>query len=338
MSKNYTQLSWEQRYQIEAYLKVGKKQKEVAALIGVSPSTICRELSRNSSSKYDPFGRGYSASFAQCKTDLRHHHKPKKVLFDGRVKEKIVKRLIEDKWSPEFISRTAKSQGEIMVSHEWIYKWIWDCKHKIRKENRPYKNLYTHLRHGRHRRKRGKRTDNRGLAGTIKNRTPIEKRPAIVQKRKRIGDIEVDLMMGRGLRGAVLVMTDRATLHTRLKKLKGKESRHVAKTIVRTTRENNYPALTLTFDNDRAFSMHEQVAKELGASTYFTRPYTSQDKGTVENRIGVLRRFIPKRTDLTFVSQRDLNKIEKKINNRPIRKFNYLTANQVLERKIALIT
>lgn len=337
MSKNYTQLSWEQRYQIEAYLKAGKKQKEVAALIEVSPSTICRELSRNSS-KYDPLGRGYNASFAQQKAGSRHRNKPKKVVFDERLKQKIACKLTEDKWSPEFISKAAKSQGEIMVSHEWIYKWIWDCKHKIREENKPYKDLYTHLRHGRHRRKRGKRTDNRGLAGTIKNRIPIEKRPAIVKKRKRIGDIEVDLMMGKGLRGAVLVMTDRATLHTRLKKLKGKDSRHVAKAIIRTTRENHYPALTLTFDNDRAFSMHEHVANELEASTYFTRPYTSQDKGTVENRIGVLRRFIPKRTDLTFVTQRKLNRIEKKLNNRPIRKFNYLTANQVLERKIALIS
>lgn len=337
MSKNYTQLSPEQRYQIEAYLKADKKQKEIAELIGVTPSTICRELSRNSS-KYDPLNRGYNALFAQSKTTRRHLDKHKRVVFSEQLKQKIAQRLRTDKWSPEFISCIAKSNGELMVSHEWIYKWIWDCKHKIREENKSYKDLYTHLRHGRHRRIRGKRTDNRGLAGTIKNRTPIEKRPSIVKERERIGDIEVDLMMGRGYKGAILVMTDRATLHTRLKKLGGRDSRLVAKAIIRAIKGNKYPALTLTFDNDRAFSMHEEVGAKVGASTFFTRPYTSQDKGTVENRIGVLRRFIPKKSDLTFVTQQDLNKIEKFINNRPIRKFNYLTANQVLEKKIALIS
>lgn len=337
MSKNYTQLSLEQRYQIEAYFKAGKRQKEIASIIGVNPSTICRELHRNST-KSGLSNRVYNADFAQSRADFRHRHKPKQVLFTEGLKQKIALSLTEDKWSPEFISQTARMKGEFMVSHEWIYKWIWDCKHKIRLENTPYKYLYTHLRHGRNRRKRGKRTDNRGIAATIKNRTPIEKRPAIVKNRKRVGDIEVDLMMGKGLRGAVLVMTDRATLHTRLKKLRGKESRGVANAIIKLTRENNYPALTLTFDNDRAFSMHEYVGEKVGATTYFTRPYTSQDKGTVENRIGVLRRFIPKKTDLSFITQYDLKRIEKKLNNRPIRKFNYLTANQVLERKIALIS
>jgi len=337
MSKNYTQLSLEQRYQIEAYLRAGKKQKEVATIIGVSCSTICRELSRNAS-KYDPQSRGYSACFAQRKSDIRHRSKPKRVILGDCLKQKIAACLREDKWSPEFISKTAKKYGEPMISHEWIYKWIWDCKLKVRIGNESYKDLYTHLRHGRHRRKRGKRSDNRGMAASIKNRIPIEKRPAIVQKRKRVGDIEVDLMMGKELKEAVLVMTDRATLHTRLKKLKGRDSQNVAKAIIRTIKENSYPAHTLTFDNDRAFSMHEDVGNKVGASTFFTRPYTSQDKGTVENRIGVLRRFIPKRTDLTFISQYDLNRIEKKLNNRPIRKFNYLTANQVLKRKIALIS
>lgn len=337
MSKNYTHLSLEQRYQIEAYLKAGKKQKDVASLVGVSPSTISRELCRNYS-KFDPLKRGYSGSFAQQKTNYRHRNKPKRVILDDEIKQKIACCLKTEKWSPELISKVAKQKGEVMVSHEWIYKWIWDCKHKIREENTAYKDLYTYLRHGRHRRKRGKRSDNRGLAGTIKNRIPIEKRPAIVQKRKRLGDIEVDLMMGKGLKGAVLVMTDRTTLHTKLRKLRSKDSRDVAKAIIGVKKKIEYPIFTLTFDNDRAFSMHELIGKELCADTYFTRPYSSQDKGTVENRIGVLRRFIPKGTDLTFVNQRILLKIENMINNRPIRKFNYLTANQMLERKIALIS
>jgi IS30 family transposase len=95
---------------------------------------------------------------------------------------------------------------------------------------------------------------------------------------------------------------------------------------------------TLTFDNDQAFGLHEELARELGIDTYFTRPYTSQDKGTVENRIGVVRIFYPKKTDLRVVTKMDIKAVQKKINNRPIMKFNYKSANQIFSEKIALIT
>ena len=95
---------------------------------------------------------------------------------------------------------------------------------------------------------------------------------------------------------------------------------------------------TLTFDNDKAFTDHQEIGKELDVDTYFTRPYTSQGKGTVENRIGVIRRFFPKKTDLTFITHQQVREVEQKLNNRPVRKFNYQTPNQVLQGKIALIT
>ncbi len=101
---------------------------------------------------------------------------------------------------------------------------------------------------------------------------------------------------------------------------------------------STYRLHTLTFDNDKAFTEHESIGNKLNAATYFTRPYTSQDKGTVENRIGILRRFYPKKIDLSFVTNQQVKKVENKLNNRPIGKFNYLTANQVLQQKIALIT
>lgn len=93
---------------------------------------------------------------------------------------------------------------------------------------------------------------------------------------------------------------------------------------------NKFKPKTLTFDNNKAFSCHEKIAKKMNVSTYFTKPYTSQDKGTDENRISVIRRFLPKKTNLTFVSEEKVKEIETKINNRPIRKFNYQIANQEL--------
>ncbi|GAC1389069.1 MAG: IS30 family transposase [Ginsengibacter sp.] len=334
MSKNYTQLSLEQRYKIEALLKAGMKQKLIAKQIGVSASTICRELKRNVARTGRTGGR-YVASNAQRKTNLRHQQKSKQVKFNDQVKQTVMSQLIEDRWSPEIISVMGNKSGNCPVSHETIYKWIWHCKHVNKKHTKGYKNLYQYLRHGKRRRKRGNRKDSRGI---ILNRVSIEKRPAIVKKRKRLGDIEVDLMMGKDHKGALLVTTDRASLFTRLTKLEGKTSKEVFKALIKRLAKIKYPLHTLTFDNDKAFSEHTAVGEKLKVDTFFTRPYTSQDKGTVENRIGVIRRFIPKKTDLRTINAQQIKAVENKINNRPVRKYNYLTPKQVQLQKIALIT
>jgi len=334
MSKNYTHLSLEQRYKIEALLKAGLKQNLIALQIGVSASTICRELKRNIARRGRTGGQ-YVASNAQRKTNLRHQQKVKQIKFGDHAKQTVISQLIEQKWSPEIISVMGNKSGDCPVSHETIYKWIWHCKHVNKKDTRAYKNLYRLLRHGKRRRKRGSRKDSRG---TILNRVSIEKRPAIVGKRKRLGDIEVDLMMGKDHKGAILVTTDRASLFTRLTKLNNKSSKEVFKALIKRLAKTKYPLHTLTFDNDKAFSEHTGVAKKLKVDTYFTRPYTSQDKGTVENRIGVIRRFIPKKSDLRTINVQKIKEIENKINNRPVRKYNYLTPKQVQLQKIALIT
>ena len=334
MDKNYTQLSLTQRYQIEALLKVGLKQKLIAEQIGVHPSTISRELRRNIALRGRTAG-DYVAMNAQRKTDIRHQQKPKKVLFTVEMKRHAIKELMIDKWSPELISVKGKESGKCPISHEWLYHWIWESKHGNKKTDRAYKNLYKYLKHAKRRRKRGNCKDRRGV---IANRVPIEARPKIVSKRKRLGDIEVDLMMGKNHKGALLVMTDRASLHTRIEKLKGKTSDEVSAAIIKKLSNSSYDLHTLTFDNDKAFTEHQEIGKKLNVDTYFTRPYTSQDKGTVENRIGVIRRFFPKKTDITFITHQQVRDVEQKLNNRPVRKFNYQTPIQVLQRKIALIT
>jgi len=331
MSKNYNQLSLGQRYQIEALKKAGLKRKDIASQIGVSASTISRELRRNIAKRVQT-ANGYVAANAQRKTNLRHSQKPKRILFNEEMKKIVFHNLTVERWSPEFISRCC---GNGMVSHERIYQWIWECKHTNLKENKPYKKLYEFLRHGKRRRKRGKIKDCRG---TILNRVSIEKRPAIVSKRRRLGDFEVDLMIGSNHKGALLVLTDRASLHTSLAKIATKESSLVFTAFKSILKRIKYPTRTFTFDNAKAFSYHELMAEHTGAKTYFARPYTSQDKGTVEDRIGVIRRFFPKKTNLTFVTDDFVREVENKMNNRPIKKFNYQTSNQVLRKKIALIT
>jgi len=334
MSKNYTQLDLVQRYQIEAFLKAGMKQKDIAASINVHPTTISRELTRNTAKRGRTAGE-YVAINAQRKTEQRHLNKPKAVKFSTQMKQQAVKWLSVEKWSPEIISVKGHQTGKCPMSIESLYKWIWQCKHGNKEADTPYKKIYTHLRHGKRRRKRGNRKDSRGI---IHNRVSIEKRPTIVQKRKRTGDIEVDFMMGKNHKGALLVLTDRATLHTNLHKLEHRQSIDVSKAIIKKLKKVQYPIHTMTFDNDKGFADHMMVADALKINTYFTRPYTSQDKGTVENRIGQIRRFFPKKTDLSKVTDQSVKQVEKLLNERPVRKFNYKTPNQVLQEKIALIT
>ena len=334
MTKNYTQLSLVQRYQIQAFVKAGMRQKNIAHEIGVHPSTISRELNRNIAKRGRTSGV-YIATNAQRRTDQRHQLKPKLVKFNSSMKEQAIKWLTNEKWSPEIISIIGHETGKCPVSVEWLYKWIWQSKHSNKRADKHYKRVYQLLKHGKRRRKRGKRKDSRGI---ILHRVPIEKRPKIVQKRVRPGDIEVDFMLGKNHKGALLVMTDRATLHTRLHKLTNRHSHWVSNTIIQKLSQEQYPMHTITFDNDKGFADHMSVANALNVKTYFTRPYTSQDKGTVENRIGQLRRFFPKKTDLSMVTSEQVKRVEQLLNNRPVRKFNYKTPNQVLLEKIALIS
>ena len=168
----------------------------------------------------------------------------------------------------------------------------------------------------------------------------MSERPSCVETRERIGDLEVDLMMGAHHKSALLVITDRATLITGIEKLESKNASLVcAKIIEKLSRFNSSWVKTITFDNGKEFSQHEKIAKALNAKSYFTRPYTSQDKGTVENRIGMIRRFFPKKTDLRDVSHQRVREVERMINQRPVRKFNYLSPVQKLKTKcVALIS
>lgn len=333
MSKNYTPLSVEQRYQIEVLKKCHKKQNEIAGILGVHPSTISRELRRNTPQA----GKGcqvYWASNAQRRASLRHRQKPKIIRFSHEMKAAAREWLIEDKLSPELICVKGKEKFGDFVSHETIYKWIWQCKKSHRREDRQDRKLYLELRHRPRRQRRGAIRDRRGA---IPHRVLIDKRPKVIDKRHRLGDLEVDLMIGKNHKSAILVSLDRASRKVKLRKIRSKESPEIKRKLIRAYQ--NEPWLrTLTFDNDSAFTLHHQIGLRLKADTYFTRPYTSQDKGSIENRIGVIRRFLPKKTDLSLVSPQNLRKIENKINNRPLRMFNYKSANQIFSEKIALIS
>lgn len=325
MTKKFNQLTPEQRYKIEALVNTGMSLSAIALAIGVHKSTISRELRRNTPQR----GIGakvYHAGNADYKAKLRQQQKPKNESFTPLLKLQAKQWITDDKYSPELVAAQWKKEGTKGVSHEAIYKFIWQCKHTNKKENTGYKQLYKHLKHCKRRRKRGNKKTARGIA--IPNRVSIEQRPGIVNDRKRFGDIEVDFIVGKNHQSALLVTVDRATLLTTIDKIESREAGAVADIIIE--RMKQYPPLkTMTFDNDMAFAQHEKIARALTLNTYFTRPYTSQDKGTIENKNGIIRRFFPKKTDFTIISKEEVKSVEKIINNRPVRKFDYKTPNEV---------
>lgn len=267
---------------------------------------------------------------------MRHSLKAKQVLLTEELKKRFASLRKHQKWSPELISKPLSKDGETCVSHETNYKRIWQAKHSNHRNHEAYKRLYKDLRHTGRRQKRGNVKDNRGV---ITGRVRIEHRPEVVNQRSRIRDIEVDLMMGNKHKSALLVMTDRATLVTMIEILDSKNAEEVYnKMNSRLTGLSSSWIKTITFDNGKEFLQHGKIAKELKVKTYFTRPYTSQHKGTVENRIGVLRRFFPKKTDLQNITPKRIKEVEKLINYRPIRKFNYNNLIETLKNKtVALI-
>jgi len=333
--KKYKQHSLEQRYTIQCLLTEGYNQKQISDVIGKSPSTISRELNRNVN-KRGRHSKIYDSVRAQSKAEKRHKEKHKHIRLQEWHLAYIRQKLKEQRWSPELISKRVKLELGDFVSHETIYNYIWTCKSSNKRVYRKDKDLHKYLRHHKRRQKRKNSKQNKGC---IPGRVSIEKRPKVVNERKRRGDLEVDLMMGSNHKPGLIVMTDRNTRETKLIKITTKKAKVIAAKIIERLKGEKNKVHTLTFDNGLEFADHQKIAKLIKVKTYFTRPYTSHDKGTVENRIGVIRRFFPKGTDMSKVHHSTIKSVERKLNNRPLRKFKYLTPLERKKsiRKIALI-
>ncbi len=332
MTKKYTHLQPEQRYQIEGFLKAGKSLSEISSLIGVHKSTISRELRRNrAQGVVTPLK--YQASVAIKKTRYRHWTKNKREVFTDQMKAWIRQKLENDKWSPEFISVIGRREFGQFVCHEIIYQWIWRCKHSKHAHERKDNYLYTHLRHGRRKKYRGNKRDNRGI---IHHRVSIEKRPQLINKRMRIGDLEADLIMGTNYQPGILIMTDRKTRMNWLEKIVSKETNYIENKIRKIIDRCEHDIKSITFDNDLAFATHYKIKESLNIKTFFTHPYSSQEKGTVENRIGTLRRFFPKKTNFEKITAREIARVENKMNDRPMRMFNYATPKEKYSKMMLL--
>ena len=311
MSKHLTS---EQRYTISQLLENSYTQKEIAKIIGVSCSTICREIKRNC----DKRSGEYRYDLAQRKTEQRQEQKRRKQSFTMSM-IKRVKKLLKKDFSPEQIAGRCELDGIEMVSPETIYRWIWKNK---RQGGKYYKHL---RRQGRRYKKRGCKNAGRGF---IPNRVDIDQRPEIVDMKERFGDLEIDTIIGKNHKGAILTINDRVTSRVWIRKLFGKEAAQLAKKTKAALRKVKKIIHTITADNGKEFAKHEEIAQGLEINFYFCKPYHSWERGANENTNGLIRQYIPKGTDFSEITDKEIRRIENILNNRPRKRLGYLTPNE----------
>ena len=319
-SQTMGHLTVEQRYTIQVLKKQGIAQNKIAAEVGRCASVVCREIQRNC----DKRGGEYKADLAERKCKARHSSKPKKVLFTADIQQFVETHLRED-YSPEQIVGIANRTNQPCVSVERIYQFIWSDK-------KQGGDLYKHLRtQGKRYRKRGASKDKRGQ---IKDRNGIENRPAIVDEKSRIGDLEIDLVIGKNHKKAILTANDRASGKTKIALLNSKSAEEIQNKVTKLLQEWKPFIKTITSDNGKEFANHKEIAKKLGVEYYFARPYHSWERGANENYNGLLRQYFPKGYDFSLITEKQLKYVENKINNRPRKRFGFLSPNQVFLQSI----
>lgn len=308
MKKGYHHLTQEERAQIYALKKQGVTQKQIAESIGKSPSCICKELKRNKGA------RGYRYGQAHEKARQRRHiaSTSLSIRMSGNTKALVLQYLKED-WSPVQISGYLKKQA-IFIRHETIYKWIWADK-------KNGGDLHTHLRHrGKKYNKRSSKNAGRGL---IPNRIDIKERPPIVDTKSRLGDFEVDTIIGKNRKGAIVSIVDKKTKFTKRILIKDKSAELVTQALIFALNINVLQ--TITADNGKEFAKHADVAKALNLDFYFATPYHSWERGLNEHTNGLVRQYFPKKTDFAMISQEDVSIVEKKLNQRPRKELKFDT-------------
>jgi IS30 family transposase len=318
-----------QRYTISVMLQKGYTQKQIAEAIGKDKSTVSREIRRNC----DARSGAYRHELAQRKCDKRHQTKPKKIRFTEQVKA-YVDTLLKNDFSPEQIAGRAKLEKMECVSHERIYQYVWADK-------KAKGSLFTHLRRkGRKYRKRGSAKDSRGI---IKDRVDISQRPAIVNEKIRLGDLEIDTIIGKNHRGAILTINDRVSSYIWMAKLSGKNADELAMKAVEILRPHAYWIHTITADNGKEFADHKKIAQQIGIDFYFAKPYHSWERGANENTNGLIRQYFPKGSSFESITDKQIQYVQHKLNNRPRKKLGFLSPTEFLslklfEQKVAFIT
>ncbi len=301
-------LSQEERYMIEELKSIGYNQASIAAKLERHPTTISRELKRNTGQ------RGYRHKQAQRQAQARAEGSRNAKRISQSTIEAVQVKLRED-LSPEQIA------AHLPISHTRIYQ-------HIRADKRNGGTLYKHCRCTKKRRKRyGSALNGRGQ---IPNRRGIEHRPAYVERRLEIGHWEGDTIIGANHKQAIVTIVERKTGFTLMRKVERKTAANVRQACIELLTPYKAMVKTITFDNGKEFAEHERIDQALGSTSYFADPYSSWQRGTNENTNGLIRQYVPKKRMLSTVSNQEIRTIMNRLNNRPRKRLGFISPNQAI--------
>jgi IS30 family transposase len=325
-------LSLEEREEISRGPAAGYWIRAIGEALGRSPSTVCREVNANGGPKKY---RALVADRAACRRALR----PKRAkLAQCRRLRGVVERKLEAKWSPQQISAWLASQypdhPEMQVSHETIYQSLFvQSRGALRKE------LHSCLRSGRAMRRAKAYTKGNVGQGQLKNMVMISERPAEVKDRAVPGHWEGDLIFGKKMT-SIGTLVERHSRYVILLKLpNGHGAESVRKAM--TKRILTLPAQlrrSITWDQGKEMAEHVRFTVETGVQIYFCDPKSPWQRGSNENTNGLLRQYLPRSSDLSQCTQRELDAIARSLNTRPRQTLGWMTPSQAFAEAVALTT
>ncbi|EAK8386874.1 IS30 family transposase [Listeria monocytogenes] len=305
---NYKQFNIDERACIASFLREGKNYSVMAELLGRSVSSVSREIKRNANEQ-----GVYNPSLAQIKADTRKTQKKNRSKYSLTLKQKIEADLLKG-WSPEQIVGTYRTAEDSFVCHKTIYRWL-------RKGDLVNGNVIVLRRKGE---KYKRRTDVNRMRGG-KN---IRDRPKEARDRKRIGDFELDTVVGcKGTKSCLLTIVDRKSRFLFASLIPDRTAARVSNEISRILSDE--VVHTLTADNGKEFSNFSEIEQNLQTEVYFADPYASWQRGTNENTNGLLREYVPKGVDIGTYTQEQIQEYVYMLNTRPRKVLNYQTPEQV---------
>ena len=307
----YHQLTETERYHIYGLKRAGLSITAIAKAVNRHKSTISREFKRNVLKK------GWRPMLANQLAQSRKGSKSPKRICPSTWKKVI--HCLQLSWSPEQISARLKHESNILISHEWIYQYIYQDKTNGG-------SLYRYLCRKKRYRKRQGIYETRGK---LNKAIGIDQRPSLVELRSRIGDWEVDTVIGKASGACLVSIVDRASRLSKFIKVSTRKSDVVSKVIINQLKTLAKPIHTITADNGKEFAGFELITQKLKTDFFFADPYCSWQRGTNENTNGLLRRFFPKGTSFDTVSQQEIDEVVEKLNNRPRKCLNFRTPNEV---------
>ncbi len=320
----YHRLTGENRIIIWALKKEGKSPAYIAKRIGCHRSTICRELERNRSKK------GYRAKKAQKKAEYRVREKAedRRKLTAAMWSDAMAK--VDMGWTFEQISGRAKRDGKATVCKETFYKEYYRLQELARKgkSDVALPLLPKRQKKRKTRDRNAKKYRNAGR-GKIPGRVNIDERPKTVENRARIGNWEGDLINGLKGTGNFVTLVERMTRFVFFTYAATKEADTVASAVIGLLASLPKDFLkTLTFDNGKEFAKFGQIKQALGIEVYFAHPYHSWERGTNENRNGIVRMVLPKGRSFDDITEEEMHRIDYMLNDRPLKCLNWRTPRE----------